>query len=161
MKVHTLTAFSTVLLCMHETDDTIYFVDTDNIHQTILVRLPPVFVLRQDETCIDYLVSTEVREAFDKMETHARVYFSDHTRFESTGLLCTTTHTHTKSVPEKVGQFVEVVVAVVGIAKKTEQTEKAGGEWDFVYHTIDVRAVDLVPPKLDEQAVKTNDLFFC
>jgi hypothetical protein len=132
---------------MHETDDMVYFVDTGNIHQTILVRLPPVFVLRQDETCIDYLVPTEVREAFDKMETHARVYFSDYTRFESTGLLCTTTHKHTKSVPDKVGQFVEVVVAVVGIAKN-----KAGGEWDFVYHTIDVRAVDLVPPKLDEQA---------
>jgi len=140
---------------MHETDDMIYFVDTDHIHQTILVRLPPVLVLRQDETCVDYLVSTEVREAFGKMETHARVYVSDHTRFESTRLLCTTTHKHTKSVPEKVGQFVEVVVAVVGIAKK-----KAGGEWDFVYHTIDVRPVDLVPPKL-EQAVKTHDLFFC
>lgn len=154
MKVHTLAAFSTLQLYMHETNDLIYFVDTDTIHQTILVRLPPVFVLQQDETHIDYLVSTEVREAFGKMETHARMYFSEHTNVESDGLyiLRTTTNEYTKSVPEKIGQFVEVVVAVVGI-------DKADTGWDFVYHTIDVRAVDIVPPKLDEQVVKTIDFF--
>lgn len=166
MKVHTIAALSTLFLYMHETNDTIYFIDTDNIHQTILVRLPPMVVMRQDETCIDYMISTNVREAFDKMEKAARSYvserpgqegslqpvFLDPIRFESSRLLRTMTNKYTKSVPNKVGQFVEVVVAVIGIVK-------ADTGWDFVYHTIDARAFDLSPPILDEHTVNTTDFF--
>jgi hypothetical protein len=137
---------------MHNTDDLIYFVDTDNPNQTILIRLPPVFVIQQNERCIDYLVSTEVREVFDKIESHARVYLSDNNRCEPSRLLYTTTNEYTKNVPESVGQFVEAVVAVVGIAKSDTG-------WHFIYDTIDVRAVEIAVPKLDTEVVKTTDLF--
>jgi hypothetical protein len=153
MKVHTLSAFSNLQLYMHDTNDFIYFVDTNNLNQTILVRLPPVFVIELNETCVDYLVSSEVREVFDKMESHARVYLTDNdSRCEPSRLLRTTTNEYTKNAPESVGQFVEAVVAVVGIAKPDTG-------WQFIYNTVDVRAVEIALPKLDMEVVKTIDLF--
>jgi hypothetical protein len=154
LKVHTLDSFGRMQMYMHDTEHMIYFVDTDYIHQTILLRLPPVFLSVVSETHRDYIVPQEVREAFDKMEQHARSFFSASV-VNRPSLLRTTIGApeHTRTVLDDVGRFVEVIVAIVGIDKSDTQG------WDFVYRTVDMRAVDIEPPRLDADLLQTTDLF--
>lgn len=147
-KVHTLDSFRDTQLYMHDTQDMIYFVDTSHIHQTILLRLPPVFVLDCCESHIDYVVPQAVLDTFRRMERHARSFF-EKDPFDHNAPVLRTTWSGKK--PD-VGQFVEVVVAIVGIEKNLEKG------WSFVYRTVQVRAVEIVPPSLDE-SVQSIDLF--
>lgn len=152
-KVHTLDSFRDTQLYMHDTQDMIYFVDTSHVHQTILLRLPPVFVLDRCESHIDYVVPQAVLDTFRRMERHARSFFEkDPLDLNNNAPVLRTQWSYAQQPTTDVGQFVEVVVAIVGIEKNLDKG------WSFVYRTVQVRAVEIVPPSLDE-SVQSVDLF--
>ena len=155
-KVHTIDSFRDVQLYMHDTQDMIYFVDTSCIHQTILLRLPPVFVCASDESSVEYIVPQVVLDTFRHMERHARSFFGQDTDPQKSPPCARTLHTtwfRSSSSTMDVGQFVEAIVAIVGIEKNPQKG------WSFVYRTVQVRAVDVTPPTLDETLLESIDLF--
>lgn len=154
--IHDINDLSDLRLYIHETDDMFHFVNAENVFQTILVRLPPVYV-QQFEQTIQYFLSEKVHKTLRRIENQAiALLFTAPPHcpegVQSRGSLLNTQAHPTIVSPIVTNTFVEAIVSIDGILKKENAFE-------FLYHTIQIREHKIDPPTLDFERLCSIDLF--
>ena len=156
--IHDINNLRDLRLYIHETDNMFHFVNAENVHQTILVRLPPAYVQQFAQT-ITFLLSENAHKALRNIENQAiALLFADAPQNirHSMGSIINTRPHPSLSVAEHTplsNTFVEAIISIDGILK----TENS---FEFVYHTIQMRKmVGPMPPTLDIDKLKSIDLF--
>ena len=161
-EIHDINDLHDLRLYIHETNHMFYFVNADNVYQTILLRLPPVFVVQQYDNIIQYHLSDKVNKAIRTIENEATILLLNNSSITNAPISwgsregCSTTlktRVHpTLTHSSVVNTFVEVIVSIDGIIKTDSNSE-------FLYHTIQMKEHKVDPPTLDFEKLTIIDLF--
>lgn len=151
--IHDINDLSDLRLYIHETHDMYHFVNAENVYQTILVRLPPVYVQQFDQT-LQYFLSEHVHRTIRCIENQAIALlfadaFSDGRAPQ--GSLNTQAHPTLALQTPVTNTFVEAIISMDGVLKKDTV--------EFLYHTVQLREHKIDPPTLDAEKLKSIDLF--
>ena len=134
----------------------IYFMDLENIHQTILVRLPPLFVCKHSQTdgiLEMYLPPAHhVTKGFQQLEMNAMMFVDQERTAEPPACILRTSISETLSVfnpdntisntTDLVNMFIEPIVAIHGVSYSDDTVS-------FMYETVQIRHHHITPPTLE------------
>lgn len=151
LMIHDINDLNDLRLFIYKTENTYYFVNAENVYQTILIRLPPVFV-QKVEPYIQYLLSEKVNKSIRSLENQASMLLFEDSLISTTQpYLNTRVHSSLQSIMSNT--FVEAIVSIDGILKNSENS------FEFLYHTIQMREYKIDPPTLDSNLLQNLDLF--
>lgn len=158
MYVHSIGELCTPfkLYLLTDTDSKrVHFVDLEHIEQTILVRLPPMFVCNHTTDRLDlYLPPTHyVTKGFDHIEKSAIMFINKEKQREQSFILSTSisenvpvfnTDNSQSDIKNFLNTFVEPIIALNGISYDTDTDPN----FSFLYETVQLRQYKIDPPTL-------------
>ena len=154
LQIYDINELVTLNLFLYHQDNHAYFVNLDNISQTILVRLPPLYVTyaNVEEQCLEYHLPPRIANILQTIEHQSIQQFN--INYSRSNILSTRMHPDIKVFDDKnniqrgthqiENTFVELILAIHGF--ECLFTDDNTNNIRFMYETVQVRTYDIKQP---------------